>query len=80
MTGKATEMSDEEPGAARITVSLSRRGEAALNIICSTYGEGKTDAVNNALRLYAMVLQTGPDTQLYVRRHPGAEAERVHLP
>jgi hypothetical protein len=62
----------------RITVNLSKRGLWALGLITSGTGESKTDAVNDALRLYAMVLQAGPDSQLYIKPRNG-DMERIHL-
>jgi hypothetical protein len=64
----------------RITVNLKPRAAAALEQICSYLGEDKTDAVNNALRLYAMVLQAGPSAQLFMITSPGRGYERIHLP
>jgi len=63
----------------RITVNLSKRGLWALNLVASHTGEGKTDAVNDALRVYAMVLQAGPDSRLYIKPRNG-DMERIHLP
>ena len=70
----------EDGGAERITVNLSKRGAWALNLICSQTEEGKTDAVNSALRLYATVLGVSPDVHLYVKARSGAPMERIHLP
>jgi hypothetical protein len=66
-------------GEVRITMNLSKRAAWAMNLICSATGESKTDAVNDALRLYAAVLQAGPDAQLFIRK-PGEDYERIHLP
>ena len=66
-------------GEVRITVNLSKRAAAAMNLICSETGDGKTAAINDALRLYAAVLQAGPDAQLFIRT-PGTDYERIYLP
>jgi hypothetical protein len=63
----------------RVTFNLTKRGEWALNSVCSYTGEGKTDAINDSLRLYAMVLGAGPDVQLYIKPRD-AQLERIHLP
>ena len=70
----------EDSDRQKITMDLSKRGAWALNLICSQTEEGKTDAVNNALRLYAMVLGVSPDVHLYVKAHSEAPLERIHLP
>lgn len=64
----------------RITVNLKPRGAVALKQICSYLGEDKTDAVNNALRLYATVLQAGPSAELFMIVSPERGYERIHLP
>ena len=63
----------------KFTLNLSKRGEWALNLITSGTGESKTGAVNDALRLYAMVLGVGPDAKLYIKPRNG-DLERIHLP
>jgi 6-phosphogluconolactonase/glucosamine-6-phosphate isomerase/deaminase len=70
---------DPVEGNPRITMNLSKRGMHALDLIVSVTGENKTDAVNAALRLYALVLEGGPQMQLFVRRGDGGNYERVHL-
>jgi hypothetical protein len=64
----------------KVTFNLKPRGQVALQQIQAVTGEDKTDSINAALRLYAMVLEAGPDVQLYIVAKPGYGYERVHLP
>jgi hypothetical protein len=64
----------------KITLNLKPRGQVALAKIQAVTGEDITDAVNDALRLYAMVLGAGPDSQLYIVPHLGDGYQRIHLP
>jgi len=63
----------------KVTFNLKPRAKAALDQIVAMTGEARTDAINDALRLYAMVLQAGPDAKLYIKPRNG-DMERIHLP
>lgn len=69
----------EDKSLHRITVNLTSRGQFALEQINSVTGEGITDAINGALRLYALLVTAPPGSALYMRE-PGAAYERIHLP
>lgn len=62
----------------RVTVNLSLRGEAALQFCQDRTGASGTETINDALRLYAMVLSK-PDAQLMLQE-PGGQVERILLP
>lgn len=62
----------------RVTINLSRRGTAALQSCQHRVGSSITETINDALRLYAMVLSK-PDAQLLLQE-PGGQVERILLP
>ena len=62
----------------RVTINLSLRGSAALQFCQDKTGGSGTETINDALRLYAMVLSK-PQAQLLLQE-PGGQVERILLP
>lgn len=63
----------------KITLNLSLRAQVALERILEATGESMTDAINNALRLYAVTAAAPEGTEFYLKK-PHHPHERIHLP
>lgn len=61
----------------RVTINLSQRGTAALQSCQHRVGSSITETINDALRLYAMVLSK-PQAQLFMQE-PGEPPVRIVL-
>lgn len=65
----------------KTTVNLTQRGDRALNAAAAATGDSKTDTVNRALQVYALLVELqgeDPDSAIYFRRS-GGELERVNV-
>lgn len=62
----------------RITLNLSPKADLALQALQTRNGDGITDAVNEAIRLYDFLTRV-PGVRLYVECPPDYVPERVHL-
>lgn len=64
----------------RITVNLTSRSSAALELIVELSGDTKTDTINRALQLYAYLEKVIRDGgSVHVREQDGAELERLRI-
>ena len=74
-------MSDEEGnGLTRVTVNLTPRAMSAMVDICGRTGLGKTDVINRALQIYALVeqlIERGEGVLNVVR--PDGDVERIYI-
>jgi hypothetical protein len=64
----------------RVTVNLTSRAHGDLQKISANTGLGKTDVINRALQVYALVeelLDKGGGSLLI--RHPDGEHERIYI-
>lgn len=64
----------------RLTVNLTERSVAALQAASTADGNSKTDTVNRALQVYALVrelLERGGGSIRVM--HPDGEVERIHI-
>jgi hypothetical protein len=67
-------------GLERITVNLTPRTLAALELAVEITGDIKTDAINRAIQIYAyleQVIEAGGS--IHVRESAGAELERLKI-
>jgi hypothetical protein len=61
----------------RVTVNLAPHTSAALERAAEMTGDTKTDTINRALQLYAMLVEVVADGgAVYIREKPGDELER----
>jgi len=67
-------------GLTRVTVNLTRPAVKALESVSEATGYSKTDTINRALQVYAIVqeLMSRSDGSLHVTRSTG-ETETVHI-
>lgn len=67
-------------GLTRVTVNLNRQAVQALEVISGTTGYSKTDTINRALQIYAIVqeLMERSGGTLQVKLGDG-EVERIHI-
>ncbi len=67
-------------GLTRVTVNLTRPAVKALESVSEATGYSKTDTINRALQVYAIVqeLMSKSDGSLHVT-HPTGETETVHI-
>lgn len=64
----------------RITVNLTSRSSAALELAVELSGDTKTDTINRALQIYAYIEQVIRDGgSVHVREQDGAELERLRI-
>ena len=63
----------------RITVNLSVKAEKAMDALLARGGEGITETISDAVRLYEFLTRT-PGTRVYVELPPDYVPERVHMP
>lgn len=64
----------------RVTVNLTPRAVAALEQVAAITGETKTDAINRALQVYALLHRTQEDGgAIYIREREGQEMERLRV-
>jgi hypothetical protein len=64
----------------RVTVNLTARAIAALEQVAAITGESKTDAINRALQVYAMLHRTQEaGGAIYTRERDGQELERLRV-
>jgi hypothetical protein len=64
----------------RVTVNLTQRSSAALDLLTGLTGDSKTDTVNRALQIYAYlehVVHGGGS--IHVRKADGSELEQVKI-
>jgi hypothetical protein len=67
-------------GLTRVTVNLTPRGFAAMELAGGLTGDSKTDTVNRALQVYAYfehIVRGGG--AVYVREADGGDLERVQI-
>lgn len=67
-------------GLTRVTVNLNRQAVQALEVVSEATGYSKTDTINRALQVYAIVQQimqrNGGALQI---KHDDGEFERIHI-
>jgi hypothetical protein len=64
----------------RVTVNLNTRASEALEQVANLTGETKTDAINRALQVYALLHQLQDDGGAFYTRERGAkELERLRI-
>lgn len=64
----------------RVTVNLNTRAAEALEQVANLTGETKTDAINRALQVYALLHQTQADGgTVYTRERDATELERLRI-
>lgn len=67
-------------GLERITVNLTPRSSAALEVVVELTGDTKTDTINRAVQIYAYLEQIIQDGgSVHVREKDGAEMERLKI-
>jgi hypothetical protein len=67
-------------GLERITVNLTSRSSAALELAVELSGDTKTDTINRALQIYAYLEKVIRDGgSVHVREQDGAELERLRI-
>lgn len=80
---QATDKPKHAPGGGglqRITVNLTARSSAALDLAVEVTGDTKTDTINRAIQIYAYleeVIRAGGS--IHVRESAGAELERLKI-
>jgi hypothetical protein len=67
-------------GLTRVTVNLNRQAVHALETVSDATGYSKTDTINRALQVYAIVqeIMARNDGVLQIR-HADGELERIHI-
>ena len=64
----------------RITVNLTRKASAALAEPMELAQDNKTDTVNKALQVYALLQRVeAAGGAIYLREKAGAQQERLHI-
>jgi hypothetical protein len=64
----------------RVTVNLNHRASEALEQVAVLVGETKTDAINRALQVYALLHQVQADGgTIYTRERGSKELERLRI-
>ncbi|MEV4626638.1 hypothetical protein AB0J90_10165 [Micromonospora sp. NPDC049523] len=64
----------------RLTVNLTPRAAEALDKASTESGDSKTDTVNRALQVYALIQELSKRGGGSIRVvHPDGEVERVHI-
>ncbi len=64
----------------RVTVNLNARASDALDQVSELTGETKTDAINRALQVYALLHQVQADGgAIYTRERGAKELERLRI-
>jgi len=64
----------------RVTVNLTSRAVAALEQVTAITGETKTDAINRALQVYALLHRMQEEGgAIYTREREGQELERLRV-
>jgi hypothetical protein len=67
-------------GLERITVNLTSRSSAALELAVAICGDTKTDTINRAIQIYAYLEKVIRDGgSVHVREESGAELERLKI-
>ena len=69
---------EEETLLERVTVNLTARASTALELATKLTGDSKTDTINRALQVYALIEQiTAKGGSIYIREASDSELERV---
>lgn len=66
-------------GSERVTVNLNHRAAEALERVVALTGETKTDSINRALQVYAMLHELQANNGAVYTREAGAELERLRI-
>jgi hypothetical protein len=80
MTDGIEDMSQREEATPleRVTVNLTARASTALELVTKLTGDSKTDTINRALQVYALIEQvTAKGGSIYIREAGDSELERV---
>jgi hypothetical protein len=68
------------PTVERVTVNLTARAVQALEKVTDITGESKTDAINRAMQVYALLHRTQHDGgTVYLRGRNAKELERLRI-
>jgi hypothetical protein len=81
-SGDKTTITEQRPSGAieRVTVNLNARAAAALEQVAAITGETKTDAINRALQVYALLHRTQEEGgAIYTREQGSQELERLRV-
>lgn len=62
----------------RVTINLTLRGVAALELVQQVTGDNATDVINDALRLLALVVEN-PGTKVFLVIPPDEQFQRIHV-
>lgn len=64
----------------RITIGLTEKTDHALADAIRISRDNKTDSINKAIQVYALLLKTQEDGgAVYIRSHDGSETERLRM-
>jgi len=78
IVGKSGRDGGGRGGLERVTVNLTPRSSAALELAVRLTGDTKTDTINRALQIYAFLEQVARNGgSLHVREAEGEELERL---